>query len=96
MAKRSFTPEYRREAVRHARKSGVALTQAAKDLGVHVNVLRGWCKKFDTGAWQEAAGSDLRSVQARELERVKRELAKVTMERDILKKALAYFAKETK
>ena len=96
MAKRSFTAEFRREAVRHARWPGVALTQAAKELGVYVNDFRGWCQKFESGVWEEAPGANLKSVQARELERVKREQSKVTMERDILEKLLPYFAKEPK
>jgi len=96
MAKRSFTPEFRREAVRHARQSGVALAQAARDLGVHPNVLRGWCQKADAGQLEGQPGADVKDVQAREIARLKRELNRVTMERDILKKATAYFAKESK
>ena len=96
MAKKSYTSEFRREAVRHARQPGVSLTQAAKDLGVHQNVLRDWCRKFDAGQWEEAPGADLKSAQAKEIARLKRELDRVTMERDILKKAAAYFAKESK
>ena len=94
MAKRVFTAEFKREAARLARKPGMSVAQAARDLGVHVNVLRGWCKKFASGAWEESAGTELKSAQAREIERLKRELAKASTERDILKKALAYFAKD--
>lgn len=96
MAKRVFTAEFKREAVRVANKPGVSRAQAAKELGIHPNVLRDWCMKFKSGKWEESSGADLKSTQAKEFERMKRELDRVTMERDILKKALAYFAKESK
>jgi transposase len=96
MARRSFTPEFRREAVRLARKPGISRRQAAKQLGIHPNVLAYWCKQVDEGNWSEQAGSDLKTEQAKELERLRRENAELKMERDILKKAAAYFARESK
>ena len=96
MAKRVFTPEFKREAVRLASKPGISKAQAAKELGIHPNVLKAWQTKFESGKWEEAPGADLKSAQAKDFERMKRELDRVTMERDILKKALAYFAKESK
>ena len=96
MAKRVFTPEFKREAVRFARKTGVSRLRAARELGIHVNVLKSWEEKFDSGGWSEKPGTDLKTEQAKEIERLKRELDRVTMERDILKKAAAYFAKESK
>ena len=96
MAKRVFTPEFKREAVRVANKPGVSRSQAARELGVHPNVLRDWCMKFKSGKWEEKPGGDLKSEQTKEIERLRRELERVTMERDILKKATAFFAKESK
>lgn len=96
MAKRVFTPEFKREAVRVASKPGLSNAQAARDLGLHPNVLKAWRKKFKSGKWEEADGADLKSAQAKELERLRRENAELKMERDILKKAAAYFAKESK
>ena len=96
MAKRSHAPEFKREAVRLAQQPGMSVTRAAKDLGVHLNTLRGWIKNFEAGRWEGKPGADLKSEQARELERLRREVAELKMERDILKKAAAYFAKESK
>lgn len=96
MAKRVFTPEFKREAVRLANKPGISRAQVSRDLGIHPNVLKVWCEKFKTGKWEEKAGGDLKSDQAKENERLRRELDRVTMERDILKKATVYFAKESK
>lgn len=46
MARRSFTPEFRREAVRLARKPGLSRRQAAKQLGIHPNVLADWHRRW--------------------------------------------------
>ena len=96
MAKRVFTPEFKREAVRLANKPGVSKAQVSRDLGIHANVLKVWCEKFKSGKWEEKPGGSLQSDQAKENERLRRELDRVTMERDILKKATVYFAKESK
>ena len=53
-----------------------------------------WVKKFKAGAWEAGPGKELKTTAASELERVTRELNRVKMERDILKKALGYFAKD--
>jgi transposase len=70
MAKRVFTPEFKRDSVRIASKLGLSNAQAARDLGLHPNVLNGWRKKFKSGKWKEADGVDLKSVQTREIERL--------------------------
>jgi len=96
MAKRSHAPEFKREAVRLAQQPGMTMQRAAKELGLHINTLRGWVKKFESGKWEAKPGTDLKSEQAREIERLRRENAELKMERDILKEAAAYFAKESK
>lgn len=96
MAKRVHTAEFKREAVRLATKPGTSKAQAARDLGIHPNVLKVWCEKFKSGKWEVKPGADLKTEQAKELERLRRENAELKMERDILKKAAAYFAKESK
>lgn len=96
MAKRVHTAEFKREAVRFASKPGLSRLQAAKELGIHPNLLKAWHEKFRNGSWEGKAGVELKSDQAKEIERLKRELAEARMERDILEKAAAYFAKESK
>ena len=96
MARRSYTAEFRREAVRLASNPGLSRRQAAKQLGISPNVLASWVEKFKKGNWSEQPGTELRTEQAREIERLKRELVETRMERDMLKKAAAYFAKESK
>ena len=92
--RRAFSAEFKREAVVAARKPGNSLAGVAKELGIHDSVLRSWVRQFAAGKWEAAPGKELKAASTQELERVKRELARVRMERDILKKALGYFAKD--
>ena len=96
MARRSYTAEFKREAVRLASRPGVSRRQTAKQLGVHPNVLAHWQRSFEKGSWNEKPGADLKSEQQKELERLRRENASLKTDLEILKKAAAYFAKESK
>ena len=96
MARRSYTAEFKREAVRLAAKPGVSRRKAAMQLGIHPNVLASWQRHFEKGGWNEKPGTELKTEQQKELERLRREVADLKMERDILRKAAAYFAKESK
>ena len=96
MAKRVHTAEFKREALRLASKPGVSRRQVAKELGIHPNVLRSWQEKFEQGAWEAKPGAELKTEQQKELERLRRENASLKTDLDILKKAAAYFAKESK
>jgi transposase len=58
-------------------------------------VLKAWVNNFAAGRYEKDRTLPLKSAQQQELERLRRELAKVRMERDILKKALGFFAKES-
>ncbi len=92
--RRRFTAEFKREAVRLTRQPGAVTARVAEDLDVHPNVLRKWVQQFAKGQWEARPDAPLKSAQQAELERLRRDLKRVTMERDILKKAVAYFAKE--
>jgi len=94
MARRAFAAEFKREAVKAALQAGVSKAQVAKDLGLHPNLLRRWINAFEAGKWEATPGKLLKTEQQSELERLRRELKRVTTERDILKKAVGYFAKE--
>lgn len=96
MERRRFTAEFKREAVRQATQPGASRTRVSRELGLNVNMLGRWIRQFKSGRWEVAPGKALRSEQQVEIERLRRELAKAQTERDILKKAVAYFAKEPK
>lgn len=92
--RRQFTPDFKREAVRLAEQPGRSLSAVARDLGIQRSVLKLWKQNFAAGKYEKDARLPLKSSQQQENEQLRRELAKVKMERDILKKALGYFAKD--
>ena len=94
MGRRTYTKEYKVEAVRLVTERGVSMAQAARDLGIHGNVLRNWLKEFSADPQHSFPGLGQMKPEAAEITALKREVAKLKAERDILKKAAAYFAKE--
>ena len=92
MGRRTFSREFKISAVALVQQQGYTVPQAAKSLGVDPGSLRGWLKQFpaDPAARPDQAGS----VQA-ELRRLREEVRRLTMEREILKKATAFFAKHS-
>ena len=92
--RRKFTPEFKREAVKLAAQPGRSLSAVARELGVERSVLKRWVDNFAAGRYEKDRALPLKSAQQKELEQLRRDLAKARMERDILKKALGYFAKE--
>ena len=95
MARRKFTREFKLEAVKLVRERGVTLAQAARDLGVHGNVLRRWVREYAADTQRAFPGQGQMKPDQVELDRLRREVIKLKAERDILKKAAAYFAKES-
>ncbi len=93
--RRSFTPEFKREAVKMAEQPGRSLSAVARELGVERSVLKRWMENFASGKYEKDTKLPLKSAQQQENEQLRRELAKVKMERDILKKALGFFTKES-
>lgn len=94
MGRRSFTAEFKHEAVRLVRERGMTVSQAARDLDLHENVLRKWVRDAKQSGTHAFPGRGKQRPDDAEISRLKRELAKTQAERDILKKAIAYFAKE--
>jgi transposase len=82
------------EAVRLIRDRGVNVAQAARDLDFHENVLRKWVRDHAADPAQAFPGHGQIKPERLEIERLKREVAKLRAERDILKKAAAYFARD--
>ena len=93
--RRTFSREFKLEAVRLVTERGVAVAQAAKDLDVHENVLRKWVRELREAPQEAFPGNGKQKAQDAEIARLRKEVAKLKMERDILKKAAAYFAKES-
>ena len=93
-ARRQFTREFKLEAVRLIKERGVSVARASQDLGVHQSQLRDWTKKFADDPAHAFPGHGQMKPEQVEIARLKREVIKLKAERDILKKAAAYFAKE--
>lgn len=95
MQRRKFSREFKIEAVRLVRERGVSVAQASRDIDVHENVVRKWVKEFGTDPMQAFPGHGQMKPEQLEIDRLRREVAKLRAERDILKKAAAYFARES-
>jgi transposase len=93
--RRQFSREFKFEAARLVKDRGVAVAQAARDLEVHENVLRKSIREQATDPEQAFRGNGVMKPEQAEIERLRKEVAKLRMERDILKRAAAYFAKES-
>jgi transposase len=94
MRRRKFSREFKVEAVKLVKERGVSAAQAARDLDVHENVLRKWVKEFGSDPGQAFPGQGQMKPEQQEIVRLRREVNKLKAERDILKKAAAFFAKE--
>lgn len=95
VTRRKFNREFKFEAVKLVTQRGVAVAQAAKDLDVHENVLRKWVRELREQPHEAFPGNGKQMTQDAEVVRLRKEVAKLKVERDILKKAAAYFAKES-
>lgn len=91
-----YSREFREEAVKLVVEGGLSIPETGRRLSVPPSSLRTWVKAYKEGNLSDV-GSNRRQLTETELEmaRLRRELAEVKMERDILKKAAAYFAKES-
>lgn len=89
-----YTLEFKQEAVRLVR-GGEAVSSVAKTLGVSGQTLHNWVKGDAARQLRDVAGKAV-SAEQMQITRLKAELARTRMERDILKKAAAYFARESR
>jgi transposase-like protein len=91
--RRKFTLEFKAEAARLCKVGDRSIGQVAKDLDLTEGALREWVKRADVDAGKGPPGA-LTTAEREELVRLRRENKRLQMEREILKKAAAFFAKE--
>lgn len=91
--RRTFSPEFKSEAVRLAQSPGQSIAIVAKDLGITESNLRNWIKQDAVDGGNGPAGA-LTTAEKQELSALRREIKELRMEREILRKATVFFAKQ--
>jgi len=94
MPRRKFSREFKIEAVRLVTERGVAVAQAARDLDLAEGQLRRWMRELAVAPQGAFPGNGQQHADMAEIAALKKEVAKLKAERDILKKAAAYFARD--
>ena len=91
---KTYTVEFKREAVRLAQTSGKPITQIARELGISDTSIHQWRKELAAHGSEAFPGSGHQTALEEENRRLKRELERTRQERDILKKTVSFFAQE--
>jgi len=90
--RRKYTVDFKRDAVALVTEQGYKVSEAGRSLGIESDLIRRWREEFA----QEASGERLNGDERKELKQMRRRIRELEMEKEILKKASAYFAKEMK
>lgn len=96
MPRRIFTEEFKKEAVRLFKEQDLTLAEVSRNLDIAPKSLKSWLKLYDAGALKGSLGVAKLTPDQLRIRELERELAIAREERDILKKATAYFAKISK
>ena len=95
MKRRIYGREFKLEAVRLVTEQGYSVSRAAESLGISGNLLRTWREKFSRQGQEAFPGKGRLAASDEELRKLREENRRLRMERDILKKATAFFARES-
>ena len=90
--RRKYTEDFKRDAVSLVTEQGYTLTEAARSLDINSNLLGRWKHRFE----EESSGISLNADEREELKRLRKEVRTLRMEKEVLKKASQFFAKEMK
>ena len=96
MKRRSYSREFKVQAVKMITEQGLSIREVSRDLGVSETVIRNWKRKLAKEGDQAFPGKGRLPADQEELRRLREENRQLRMERDILKKATAFFANEKK
>ena len=92
--RRKFTDEFKDEAVKLVLEQGYQISEAARNLGIHANLLGRWKREYEDGGNGSSDTGSAVAMRA-ELNRLRKENKRLKMEREILKKAATFFARES-
>ena len=95
MSRRKYTKEFKEDAVRLVVEEGYASSEAARNLDINANMLRRWVKEYERSHVQAFRGKGQLSAEQDDIRRLRRENQQLKLEREILKKAAAFFVKES-
>ena len=93
---KTYTREFKLEAVQLVKSSGKSMSQIARDLGVSETALYDWCKQLAEQGEQAFPGSGHQTAEQEEIRRLKRELEVTRQERDILKKVVSIYSRDAR
>ena len=91
----NYDLEFKKSSAKLAALSEQSIAQTARDLGINVNTLHGWVGQYYRKCQSSGKAQGIQISQEEEIKQLRKELARVKQEREILKKAAAYFAKES-
>ena len=94
--RKHYSKQFKIDAVKLVTEQGYKVSEAARNLGIHHSSLRHWKKQLETDGNQSFPGKGHMTSDKEELYRLRKEVKKLGMEREILKKAAAFFANEPK
>ena len=94
--RREYSKEFKRDAISLVIDQGYKKTESAKSLGIHPTLLSRWIKEFELDAGDAFRGRGKLKPEQEELRQLREEVKRLKMEKEILKKAALFFAKETK
>jgi transposase len=94
--RKHYSKQFKVDAVKLVTEQGYNVSEAARNLGIHHSSLRRWKKQLETNGNQAFPGKGHMTPEKAELHRLRKENQQLRMEREILKKATAFFAKESK
>ena len=92
--RRTYTKEFKQQAIALAQRPGMTFMRAATDLGINESMLRTWCHQAETEGRDAFRGHGIRTEQEARIAALEREVRILREERDILKKATEFFVKE--
>ena len=93
--RKHYSKQFKIDAVKLVTEQGFNVSEAARNLGIHHSSLRHWKRQLESGGNKAFPGTGNLSSEKEELNRLRKEKNRLRMERDILKKATAFFAKES-
>ncbi len=93
--RRQYTEEFRQDAVRLVTEQGYKASEAARSLGINVGVLRRWMAKYAADSAVTPEQKAALSAEQRRIKDLEKQVKRLQMEREILKKATAFFVKES-